>query len=143
MDWLWVLLVAIRGLSPAVDDQWATRLTILDRARAEAFASADPSRLDAVYVPGSDGLQEDAAVIGAYAQRDARVVGAELRVLSCRVVRVSRDRVRLEVVDQLGPSRVVWDDGASADLPRDRPSRRRVTLARTSEGWRISDSRLR
>lgn len=142
MDWWWVLVVAIRALSPAPDDQWATRLTELDRTRAVAFATADPHRLDAVYVPGSEAFRSDAATIRAYALRDGRVVGAELRVLSCRVVRDTGDRVRLEVVDQLGPSHVVWGDGSTTDLPDDRPSRRRVTMVRTGDGWRIAGSRV-
>lgn len=140
MDWLWVLLVAVRALSPAPDDQWATRLTELDRVRGEAFATADVRRLEDVYVPTSQALQADAATISSYAQRDGRVVGADLRVLACRVESASDDRVRLEVVDRLGPSQVVWGDGTVVDLPRDQPSRRVVTLVRASDGWRIAAS---
>lgn len=143
MDWLWVLLIAIRGLSPAPDDQWATRLAELDRAREAAFASADPARLDDVYVAGSSGQRADAATIEAYDRRGGRVVGADLMILSCRIVRTSRDRARLEVVDRLARSRVVWDDGTSTDLPRDRPTRRVMTLRRTDAGWRIASSRQR
>jgi len=140
MDWLWVLIVAVRGLSSSPDDQWATRLGELDRVRAEAFATADPRRLDEVYAQGSDGWRTDEATIGAYARRDGRVIGADLRVLSCRVVQASPDRVSLEVVDQLGPARVRWGNGTSTDLPRDRPSRRALTVIRTADGWRIAES---
>lgn len=143
MDWMWVLLVAVRGLSPSPDDQWATTLTDLDRVRAEAFAEADPSRLDDVYVARSRGRRTDAASITAYARRDGAVKHAELRILSCHVVRSSPDRVQLDVVDQLGDARVVWGDGTTTDLPRDRPSRRLVTVQRTPEGWRVAGSRLR
>jgi hypothetical protein len=143
MDWMWVLLVAIRGLSPVPDDHWATVLTDLDRVRAAAFAKADPSRLDAVYVGGSRARRTDAASIAAYERRDGTVTGAELRILSCHVVRSSTDRVQLDVVDQLGDARVVWGDGTTTELPRDRPSRRLVTVERTPEGWRIAGSRLR
>jgi hypothetical protein len=142
MDWLWVLLVAIRGVSPAPDDRWASRLAALDRVRAEAFATADAGRLDDVYARGSGALRADAATIASYARRDGRVVGAELRVLSCHVVQASDDRVRLDVVDQLGAARVVWGDGTSSDLPRDQPTRRRVTVVRTSDGWRIASTGL-
>jgi hypothetical protein len=143
MDWIWVVLVAIRALSPAPDDEWATTLTGLDRVRAEAFATAAPDRLAEVYVTGSRGEREDAATIASYARRGGRVAGAELRIVSCRVVRSTADRAQLEIVDRLGPARVVWDDGTSTALPRDRPSRRLVTLQRTAEGWRIAGSRLR
>lgn len=141
MDWWWFLLVAVRGLSPAADDQWATRLADLDRVRAEAFATANPDLLGDVYQRGSPARRADRHVIEAYARRDGRVVGARLRVLSCRVVSSSADRVRLDVVDQLGPSRVTWGDGTSTSLPRDLPSRRHVTLVRTDDGWRIAGTR--
>lgn len=140
MDWLWVLLIAVRGLSPAPEDVWATRLAALDQARETAFASADPARLAAVYVAGSRGLRADAAAIEAYAARGGRVVGAELRVLSCRVVRASDDRAQLEIIDQLARAHVLWDDGSSTWLPHDRPSRRSLTVVRTGDGWRISEA---
>jgi len=141
MGWWWFVVVMIRAVSPAPDDQWAARLTELDLARAQAFATADPQRLDEVYVSGSPARRTDAASIDAYARRGGRVVGAELRILTCHVVRASPDRVRLEVVDQLGPARVLWSDGTSRDLPRDHPSRREITVVRTPAGWRIAQSR--
>ena len=140
MDWLWVILVAIRGASPAPDDQWATRLAELDRVRAEAFATGDTSLLRDVYTADSRGLRADRRVIAAYARRDGRVQGAQLRVLSCRVERQDGDRVVLDVVDQLAPARVAWGDGSSTRLPTDRPTRRTVTLRRTHAGWRIDAS---
>ncbi|MCL8251709.1 hypothetical protein AERO_09970 [Aeromicrobium fastidiosum] len=144
MDWLWVLLVAVRVLSPSPDDQWAVRLAALDDVREQAFASADASLLRDVYVEASAARRPDARLIAAYARRGGRVVGAELRVLDCRVVREGRHRVRLEVVDQLGPARVRWDDGTSTALPRDRPTRRAVTLVRSpgqDAQWRIAGTR--
>jgi hypothetical protein len=141
MDWLWMLLVAVRALSPSADDQWAVRLAALDDVRQQAFATADTRLLRDVYAPGSQARRADARLIGAYARRGGRVVGAELRVLDCRVLKSGRDRVRLEVVDQLAPATVEWADGTSTTLPRDRPSRRHVTLVRAVEGWRIAGTR--
>lgn len=140
MDWLWVILVAIRGASPAPDDQWATRLAELDRVRSEAFATGDPSLLRDVYTPDSGALRSDRRAIAAYARRDGRVQGAQLQVLSCRVESRDAGRVRLDVVDQLAPARVAWGDGSSTRLPNDRPTRRTVTLRRTGAGWRIETS---
>lgn len=143
MDWLWVIVVALRSVSPAPGDQWAVRLTELDHVRERAFASADPALLDRIYVEGSPARRSDARLIEAYRRRGGRVVDAELRVLSCRVLRKGSNRVRLEVVDQLAPARVEWGDGTSTDLPRDRPSRRHVTLERDDDGrWRIAAARL-
>ena len=48
MDWLWVLIVAVRAVSPAPDDQWAVRLAELDHVRERAFAASDPSMLDGI-----------------------------------------------------------------------------------------------
>ena len=143
MDWLWVLIAAVRALSPAPEDEWATRLTQLDEVRAEAFARTDPGALDGVYVRGSRALRTDAATIADYRKRGGRVVGADLRVISCRVLAESASRARLDVVDRLGPARIVWADGSTTDLPRDEPSRREITLVRTTEGWRIAGVSLR
>lgn len=138
MNWLWVLIVLARQASPAPDDQWAARLAALDSVRQRAFAGADPHLLDKVYSAGSEALADDAATIRAYARRDGRIVGAELRILSCRVIAAGRDETRLEVVDVLSPAQVEWQDGTTTELPRDRPSRRIVTLERSASGWRIS-----
>lgn len=143
MDWLWVLIAAVRALSPAPEDEWATRLSQLDETRAEAFAATDPDALDGVYVRGSEALRSDAATIADYRRRGGRVVGADLRVISCRVLAASSSRARLQVVDRLGAARVVWADGSTTELPRDEPSRRVITLVRTSEGWRIAGVGLR
>ncbi len=99
--------------------------------------------LDRVYVRGSRALRSDASAIADYRERGGRVVGADLRVISCRVLAASSSRARLDVVDRLGPARIVWADGSATDLPRDEPSRRVITLVRTTEGWRIAGVELR
>jgi len=143
MDWLWVLIAALRAVSPAPEDEWATRLSELDEVRAEAFATTDPGALDGVYVRRSQAMRSDAATIEDYRKRGGRVIGADLRVISCRVLAESASRARLDVVDRLGPARIVWADGSVTDLPRDEPSRRVITLVRTTEGWRIAGASLR
>ena len=143
MDWVWVLIAVLRAASPAPDDQWATRLNGLDSVRAEAFSTADAALLDRVYVRGSRAQEADAATLADYRRRGGRVVGADLRIISCRVVSASSSDARLDVTDQLGPARVVWSDGSATELPRDEPSRRVITLVRTSEGWRIAGVSLR
>lgn len=138
MDWLWVLITLARQISPDPDDQWASRLAALDSVRGRAFAAAEPELLGDVYLAGSPAMASDASIIKAYARRDARVTGAELRILSCVVMSSSRDRVRLDVVDVVGRAEVQWSDGTSTALPRDEPSERIVTLQRTPDGWRIA-----
>ena len=141
MDWLWVLIVAVRSASPVPADHWAWTLAELDHDRATAFARVDPALLDRVYVRGSEARTADAATIADHRRRGARVVGAELRILSCRVLSSSGSRIRLDVVDRLARARVVWDDGSTTMLPHDEPSRRIVTLVRTAEGWRVDTVR--
>lgn len=140
MDWWWIVFAAVRAVSPAPDDQWATRLSALDHVRAEAFAASDPTRLEDVYVSDSPVLEADRAIMRDYTSRGARVVGAELRVLRCRILDSSPSRVRLDVVDRLDSARIVWHDQVVTPLPVDQPSRRTVTLVRTSDGWRIAGS---
>lgn len=137
MDWLWVLIIALRPLEANDEVRWASVLGAIDDVRAEAFAAGDPALLDGVYAPGSPARKVDAAAIRAYTGRGGRVTGADLALLSCRVVGSSTDRAVLDVVDRLGPATVVWDDGTSRALPRDRPTQRIVTLVRTEVGWRI------
>lgn len=133
-----MLIAALRAVSPAPDDQWATRLSELDAVRAEAFATSDPTLLDRVYVRGSEARDVDAATIANYRERGGRVVGADLWVISCRVQAASGSRARLDVVDRLRSARIVWKDGSATALPQDEPSRRVVTLVRTADGWRIA-----
>ncbi|MCR4514706.1 hypothetical protein [Aeromicrobium sp. 50.2.37] len=111
----------------------------LDAERAHAFVQADVDRLAAVYA--SDGLRErDVEVLEDYAERSLRLEGmAQLRS-SCRVVERDRDRVVLDVVDRLGPTRAVAR-GAGHTLPSDEPTRRLVTLEDTANGWRVVASR--
>ncbi len=142
MDWWWTLAALTAHLGTSDDDRWARVLTGLDLQRAQAFADADTAGLDRVYLT-ADAAASDADTIGAYADRGSRVVGAVLRVERVEVRRRSDRRVTLDVVDRLGPARVVWDDGSVGALPRDRPTARVVVLVWTAEGWRISASRPR
>jgi hypothetical protein len=139
MDWFVAWLAAIAALATSDDVRWAGVLGDLDDVRAEAFASADPELLGEVYVRGSSARETDAGLIRDYERRGARVVGAELVVLSCKARRATADRVRLEVVDRLAPAHVEWDDGTTRALPRDLPTRRVVTLMLTAHGWRIEN----
>ncbi|GAA3535887.1 hypothetical protein GCM10022234_35780 [Aeromicrobium panaciterrae] len=137
MDWISVLVAAVTSVLGSNDLHWAGVLGELDDVRAEAFAHRDAALLDKVYAPGSSGRTQDASIISAYASRGARVTGADLVLLSCTVRSSSAEQVRLDVVDQLESSRIVWDDGTSRALPTDQPTRRVVTLIRTRDGWRI------
>ena len=137
MNWLSALLALLSSLASSPTVHWAGVLGELDHARAAAFAAGDTSLLDRVYVRGSASAGVDAAAIRAYAKRGGRIAGAELTLLSCRVEDSSPRRVRLVVVDQLATAKVIWADGSSRMLPRDLPTKHRITLVRTPDGWRI------
>ena len=138
MTWFPLWLAAVASLMTSDEIRFGAVLSELDGVRAEAFASSDPAMLDDVYAPGSTGRADDASMIRAYASRDARVVGADLALLACKVKSSRADRVSLDIIDQLGASQIVWEDGTTRALPRDQPTRRVVTLVRTEDGWRIS-----
>ena len=141
MTWWWLLVMALRAAVPAdPHGGCGAELVALDRTRAEAFASGDPALLAHVYEAGSPLRDADARTIAAYRARGGRVAGAMLQVSQCRVVERTTTLIRLDVVDALGPAIVRWDDGGVTVLPRDRSTRREVTLRHTSEGWRISGS---
>ncbi|MCW2831158.1 MAG: hypothetical protein JWP31_1850 [Aeromicrobium sp.] len=138
MEWLWWLVMTVAGPSCDPDDRWGARIDRLDRVRAEAFAAADPGRLGDVYVDGSRLAATDESAILDYRARGGIVVGARLQLLQCHVRRATSTRAVVDVVDRLGPARVTWGDGTEARLPRDRPTRRTLTLVRTADGWRIA-----
>lgn len=142
MTWWWVLVVAIATALP-IDppDGCANDLVRLDRDRAAAFAAADPGALAQVYVTPSPLHDADADTIEAYRTRGGRVVGALLQISQCHVLERSDDTIRLEVVDVMGPAYVRWADDSVSALPRDRATRRWITLRHTADGWRISGSR--
>lgn len=138
MAWWWLLVMA---LQVQASDPCGGLLADLDRERAAAFATADPARLDRVYTTTSEARDRDAAVIAQYRDRGGTVIGALPVVAECSVVRRTGTTIELDVVDALGPAHVRWDDGSTARLPTDRPTRRILTLEATADGWRVSGSR--
>jgi hypothetical protein len=111
----------------------------LDALRAEAFVGADPERLRDVYA-GETLREADARVLRGWSDRGLRLEGMAQRRASCRVVARSSRQVVLDVVDRLGPTRAVGQRQAYR-LPSDQPTRRRVVLTWTADGWRIGVTR--
>ncbi len=141
MTWWWLLVLGLQAVVPTdASGRCAPELAGLDRARAAAFASADPDRLNQVYAARSPLMTVDARTIADYQARGGRVVGALMRIAACEEVERTDATIRLDVVDALGQAVVRWDDGRITVLPRDRPTRRSVTLRLTDRGWRISGS---
>jgi hypothetical protein len=109
----------------------------LDAARARAFVSADATRLEDVYVD-ERAAQADAEVLRSYRDRGLRLEGMWLVRESCRVTSRSPGRVALDVVDRLGPTTAVADDGERRRLPTDQSTPRSVVLEMSGRVWRVA-----
>ena len=133
MGLLWLLAGVLGG---GDNDPECLVLGGLDAVRTQAFATGDEARLDDVYVDHS-AAGTDADVLRSYRERGLRLEGMVLVRVSCRVTDRSPRRITLDVVDHLGPTRVITENGDHRDLPRDRSTRRRVVLERTDDGWRV------
>jgi len=109
-----------------------------DAARARAYAEASPSDLRALYVPRSAVGRADRRVLRAYAGRGLTVRDARMEV--AEVVEVGRTgmRLRVAVVERLGPAYAVAGDGRRLPLPRDNWRERRLVLAYADGRWRMA-----
>lgn len=109
----------------------------LDAVRTRAFVTGDEAALADVYID-EQAARADLTVLRSYRERGLRLDGMRLVRASCRVTNRSAERVTLDVVDRLGPTWVESADGMRRELPRDRPTRRAVVLARVDDVWRIA-----
>ena len=132
MSLFWLLAAWLGG---ADTDAECLLLGGLDAVRTEAFVTGEVDRLRDVYV--EQATRADAVVLRSYRERGLRLDGMVLVRDSCRVTERSRQRVTLDVVDHLGPTRVETADGR-LDLPRDRPTKRSVVLERVGDVWRVA-----
>lgn len=117
-------------------------LGALDARRSEALVRTDADALRSVYRDRRTAAT-DVATIRTYRHRGLEPRGMRLHRLRCDLRSGNRDRIRLDVVDVLGPSWVRDLTGRWRPLPRDRPTARTVTLDRVRAGWRVASSRPR
>lgn len=109
-----------------------------DRARARAWAAADPAALRRLYVPGSRAGQRDLAMLDRWAARGLRVRRMAMQVLSVALRFRSERRLVLVVTDRLSAAEAVPAGGGPARLlPRDGETTRRLELRRTGKAWRL------
>ena len=117
---------------------WVRLLDGLDASRSAAFQRADVAGLAAVYVPASDGMRSDAALVEQLAVAGRTAHGVRHTVRSVDVLAATDRGARLEVVDVLAPYEV--RDGTGEVVSR-APARGEATyvveLTRTAEGWRL------
>jgi hypothetical protein len=109
-----------------------------DRRRAAAYATGSPLALRAAYMRGSQAGRADLALLRAYRDRGWRVLGMHTQVLALAVVDHGPALWRLRVTDRLIGA-IAVRPGERVPLPRDRPSRRVVTLTRAADGrWQVA-----
>lgn len=138
----WITLTAMFSTLVGAGDTHPACLTLggLDVQRASAFATAHSAPLDDVYVDARAGAG-DRALVREYRMRGLRLVGMGMVRTSCAVVEQGRSRVRLHVVDTLGPTWAIDQAGTMQPLPADRPTRHVVTLLAVGTVWRVAGVR--
>ncbi|WP_375003030.1 hypothetical protein [Aeromicrobium sp. CTD01-1L150] len=140
-NWLLSLAALLGTLVGGGDeDLECLRLGALDAVRVLALTTGEPGRLSEVYV-SDDAVAADRALMADYSERGLALRGGALERLECRLIQRREDRVRLEVVDRLGPTWVMDTDGRRRELPRAAAERRVVTLVESEGRWRILSAR--
>ncbi|MGY1844096.1 protein kinase domain-containing protein [Modestobacter sp. SYSU DS0875] len=118
---------------------WQALLTGLYERRAAAFATADPTAVTDVHVPGSASARRDLAQVEALDAAGQVLTGFTPEVSEVREVTVEDGRAVLEVVDTLPGYRVT---DAAGGLVREVPprggARVRLVVELTAVGWRIA-----
>lgn len=133
-----VVTSAAPSAEPSASPDWAVVLDELDAARAEAFAAADPARLDDVYAPGAPGLAADRALVEQLAAAGQTAAGVRHEVRDVDELALSGDRARLRVVDVLSAYDVRDAAGTVVASTAARGETTYVVeLARTEQGWRL------
>jgi hypothetical protein len=117
--------------------------TVLDRwaaARAAAWSAGDVTALRGLYTPGSPAGRADARLLRRYLDRGLRVAGLQTQLFSVRVLTSRHDRLVVRVVERVTGA-VAVDGVRCAELPRDRPVARTVSLRRVGDRWRVATIR--
>ena len=122
--------------SPAASP-WRAVVADLARARARAYARADPAMLDEVYAPGSAARAVDAERLQELRAEGQRVEGLAHDVFAAQRLPAPGPDVVLRVTDALAAHRVLDEDGHARDLPGRGTAASLVTLRETPEGWRV------
>jgi hypothetical protein len=109
-----------------------------DAERADAWARGSLQRLAALYLPGSGAGRADVRLLGRYRARGYVVAGMRTQVLALDVLEHRPGRWTVRVTDRLAAAVAIREGAAPQVLPRDRSSRRVVTLLSAGDGrWRV------
>jgi hypothetical protein len=116
-------------------------LQALDVRRSHAFATLDPTELNAVYLPGSTPWSADRDLLASYRKQQLHIEGLRLQIHSVTVESTDTTTVVLRIVDRLIAGTAVTPSGQRTTFPPGKPTTRRVTLTTTTSAntWRISE----
>jgi eukaryotic-like serine/threonine-protein kinase len=131
---------AQEAAGPTAVEQWRAVVDGLYRRRAEAFATASPRLLEAVYAAGSPLLTADVALATTLADAGEVLRGFAPAVEEVTAARADGDRVRLELVDSWAPYEVVRDGAAVRPGPGRPPATVRMVLVRSGDSWLIESA---
>jgi hypothetical protein len=129
-------------VTPSASPAWPAVLDELDRARADAFAAADATKLTSVYATGSPLLAADRRAVAALVAADRRARGVRHAFRRAVVTSADDRTVVLRVVDVLAAYEVV--DASGRVVTRTAPRAEAafvVRLVRTPSGWRLAEVR--
>ncbi|MBE7325671.1 hypothetical protein IEQ44_13545 [Nocardioides sp. Y6] len=108
-----------------------------DRDRAQAWASGDLQQLGGLYAPRSAVGRRDVAMLRSYVDRGLVVEGLTTQLIEVAELRRSEEVWVLEVTDRVHGG-VIVGEGVRRALPNDAPDRRKVTLRRHDDTWRVA-----
>ncbi|MFI5708529.1 protein kinase [Kribbella sp. NPDC051620] len=129
---------AVHSTRTADSRKWLQTLQALDVRRSRAFATLDPTELNAVYVPGSSPWSADRELLSSYRKQQLRIEGLRLQIQSVTVETPGKTTVVLRVVDRFVAGVAVNPAGQRTTFPPGKPTTRRVTLTAAATTWRIS-----
>jgi hypothetical protein len=120
------------------EGNWLQTLQGLDARRSHAFATLDPTELNAVYIPGSTPWSADRDLLSTYRKQQLRIEGLRLQIHSVTVETPGATTVVLRVVDRFVAGVAVSAAGQRTTFPPGKTTTRRVTLSAAATTWRIS-----
>jgi len=130
------------GVGTASGPSWHQVWTDLDSRRAKAFATADATVLDQVYLPGCPALAIDLKAVRDLAGRGARATGVAHQIQKVRVESSAEEAVTLLIVDRMSGYQIRGPSGELLAQSPPRGDRRlRARLMHTAAGWRIASLR--
>lgn len=127
-------------LAGRVDD-WFAVIVAADRARAAAYAAADPAPLAAAFAPEGAASAREGELVAALAANGVVAEGWRTEVLAVSPVEQTPDGAILRVRDRRDAYRLVDPDGGETAVVASEPATWLVTLRRDgAAGWLVVEA---